>query len=94
MLKTQKSQVIEKADRKKAKKKGLDNPLSRLPERSVSAPSCQVMMWYEADITNRLSQAGQIAEAITAAIIRFSSGGTFQEAAGCAWGQLWGCSAV
>lgn len=82
VLKTQKSQVIEKADRKKAKKKGVDNPLSWLPEHSVSAPSCQVMMWYKADITNRLSQAGQIAEAITTAIIRFSSGGNFQEAAG------------
>ena len=36
---------MEKADRKKEKKKGVDNPPPWLSEHSVSTLRCQVMMW-------------------------------------------------
>ena len=36
---------MEKADRKKEKKRGVDNPPPWLSKHSVSTLCCQVMMW-------------------------------------------------
>lgn len=52
VLKLQES-TYHKGRQKEGKEKKIDNALSRLPEHSVSAPFCHLMVWCETDITNR-----------------------------------------